>query len=253
MKKGCHIVLEGPDGAGKTTVGIYLARYLDHYAPTGFYRNPGATPLGVELRALVKTRKDIEIDKYTTQVLMAADYCCFQNTIVKPSLEAGKIVVSDRSNLISGLVYSLAGEISLKQIDLFQNVILACDPPLVHVILLYADYDELLKRRHGDGEKECKIEALGEEFHRKVCSRYNQIKMIADAGYRKAPLAEHLDWSTNWSMDIETRLRNMVEHKLLDAQYPWYSIWPVNAASPLAVVQEECQRAADQIVANSCS
>jgi dTMP kinase len=97
MSKGKLISFEGLDGAGKTTQMALLeqwmvARHLS-YVRT---REPGGTPLGVEIRELLLHRPDLTITPLAEAFLFQADRAQHFTTLVIPALEQGSIVVTDR-------------------------------------------------------------------------------------------------------------------------------------------------------------
>lgn len=93
---GKLITLEGIDGSGKSTQMRMLAgelrlRGVDILST----REPGGTPLGRRLReAFLETEEDV--DPLAELLLFAADRAQHVNLLIKPALEQGKIVMSDR-------------------------------------------------------------------------------------------------------------------------------------------------------------
>lgn len=176
-----YYVIEGPDGAGKTTLIEGISRGLDSLKVKHIRtRHPGGTAAGEEIRKLVKNKTDVSMQRYTEQVLIAADYCEFIEAVLKPVLADGQVCISDRSNLVSGMVYGLAGGVEREQIEAFQNISLALGFPRFRLFVLTASMEGLLERRHVDkvetkeGVKEakCRFESRGDEFHKKVCDYY---------------------------------------------------------------------------------
>ena len=94
MARGKFITLEGIDGAGKSTHIQYLAeliRGLGHSAV--LTREPGGTPLGEKLRALVLSES---MHAETETLLMFAARREHIATVIEPSLARGDWVISDR-------------------------------------------------------------------------------------------------------------------------------------------------------------
>jgi dTMP kinase len=89
---GRLIAVEGIDGCGKSTQARLLASRLD--ALLTF--EPGATPLGRELRRLVLTKRGTPIDDRTEALLMVADRAQHVAEVVGPALDEGRWVVTDR-------------------------------------------------------------------------------------------------------------------------------------------------------------
>ena len=102
---GRFIVLEGPDGGGKTT---QVARTLDWLQSTGreviACRDPGGTALGDHLRVLLKERSDVAIGMTAEMLLFMASRAQLLAEVVRPALDRGAVVVGDRY-LLSNMVY----------------------------------------------------------------------------------------------------------------------------------------------------
>ena len=91
------IVFEGVNGCGKSTLMKRLAEnLLADDREVICTREPGGTPLGVELRALVQEGKAGKISEKAELFLFAADRAEHVSRVVRPAIESGKIVLSDR-------------------------------------------------------------------------------------------------------------------------------------------------------------
>ncbi len=91
---GKFITLEGVDGAGKSTHVDWLVAQLRGLGLTVVQtREPGGTPLGEKLRALL-LNDDMRLD--TETLLMFAGRCEHLHTVIEPALAAGAWVVCDR-------------------------------------------------------------------------------------------------------------------------------------------------------------
>jgi dTMP kinase len=94
--RGRFITFEGIDGSGKSTQLRLLSgdlRVLGHDVLTTF--QPGGTPLGRRLReAFLETEENVH--PMAELLLFAADRAQHVNFLIKPALEAGRIVISDR-------------------------------------------------------------------------------------------------------------------------------------------------------------
>ena len=149
---GTYIVFEGVDFCGKTTASTFVNEILESTdeITSVLTKHPGATPLGQHLRHLVKTpetiNEAIEIDGVSAQVLMMVDQICFINTILRPELDKGSIVLADRSNFVSAIAYGIPEGVSPAQLNkLFQ---LVNSPSPDRIFILKAPW-EILKERMG--------------------------------------------------------------------------------------------------------
>ncbi|MWN05083.1 dTMP kinase [Gilliamella sp. Pas-s95] len=99
---GKFIVIEGLEGAGKTTAINTVARILNQHNidDLQFTREPGGTPIAEALRHIIKNGLDNEplTDKAELLMLYAARIQLIDN-VIKPALKAGKWVIGDRHDL----------------------------------------------------------------------------------------------------------------------------------------------------------
>jgi dTMP kinase len=95
-----YIALEGLEGCGKSTHTTRLGQHLDAVIT----REPGGTRIGTELRAILANPDNVEMDRRTEALLMAADRAQHMAEVIAPALGRGQHVVSDRS-IYSTLAY----------------------------------------------------------------------------------------------------------------------------------------------------
>jgi dTMP kinase len=95
-----YIALEGLEGCGKSTHTKRLGEHLNAVIT----REPGGTRIGALLRAILADPENVDLDRRTEALLMAADRAQHMAEIIKPALERGQHVVSDRS-IYSTLAY----------------------------------------------------------------------------------------------------------------------------------------------------
>ena len=103
--KGLFIVMEGPDGSGKTTQINLLEQYLKEAGYECLItREPGVTVIGEEVRELILNPEYKEMSPVTEMLLYAASRAQLVHEVIGPALEAGRIVISDRF-VDSSIVY----------------------------------------------------------------------------------------------------------------------------------------------------
>ncbi|MGY1615170.1 dTMP kinase [Geodermatophilus sp. SYSU D00691] len=108
-KGGVLIAFEGGEGAGKSTQVRRLQEWLTHeglVARATF--EPGATPSGAGIRSIVLDRAHTGISPRSEALLYAADRAQHVHDVLRPALDAGEVVITDRF-VDSSLAYQGAG------------------------------------------------------------------------------------------------------------------------------------------------
>jgi dTMP kinase len=85
------VTLEGIDGTGKSTLHKALAKSLEDFHPI-FTREPSETWLGEAVRRAIAEQKNPIVEA----LLFVADHAEHINSIIRPALAEGKLVISDR-------------------------------------------------------------------------------------------------------------------------------------------------------------
>ncbi len=97
MTDACFIVFEGGEGAGKSTQSNALADYLRARGHSVLCtREPGGTPAAEAIRAVLLDQANAGLDDRAEALLFAAARGDHAARVIKPGLERGDIVVSDR-------------------------------------------------------------------------------------------------------------------------------------------------------------
>src|ERR687898_2392136 len=93
---GTFITFEGIDGSGKSTQLRLLANFLtSNNCNALLTREPGGTPVGNRLRAALLDAHE-EVDPLAELLVFAADRAQHVRRVLRPALEAGQVVFSDR-------------------------------------------------------------------------------------------------------------------------------------------------------------
>ncbi len=92
MTRGKYVILSGGEGSGKSTVVNRLGERIQGALLT---REPGATPFGEAVRGLL-LHADYRLTAWTEYYLFMADRANHMETVVRPALESGRHVFSDR-------------------------------------------------------------------------------------------------------------------------------------------------------------
>ena len=182
MMKANFIVVEGLEGAGKSTA---IKTVLDTLKAAGIEnivntREPGGTPLAEKMRALVKEEHEGEDLKDMTELLLlyAARVQLVEN-VIKPALANNQWVVGDRHDL-SSQAYQGGG----RQIDasLMKNLRDTTLGEFKPAFTLYMDIDPRvgLERARGRGELD-RIEKMDISFFERTRERYLELANADDS------------------------------------------------------------------------
>ncbi len=171
MKKGLFITVEGADGCGKTTQLNLIAQYLrDMGADVLLTREPGGAQLGLELREIL-LHYDGFVSSKCESFLFFADRAQHVDTVIKPAIQQGKIVVCDRYT-DSTVAYQGYGKgVDISQIQYLNN--LATDSLLPDLTIVFDVDSEIAQQRVG-AQKD-RLESEGIDFHARVRNGYLQI------------------------------------------------------------------------------
>jgi dTMP kinase len=164
-RPGRLIALEGIDGCGKSTQADLLAQRLG--ALLTF--EPGATRLGSTLRRLLLDQDQAPVGERAEALLMAADRAQHVSEVVRPALDAGTWVVTDRFSA-STLVYQGYGR-GLERAGLEMLVRWATgglEPDLT--VLIDVPLEVAMGRRPHDGQD--RLEGEGGDFLQRVAEGY---------------------------------------------------------------------------------
>ena len=115
--RGWFVVLDGPDGGGKTTQAAALAVWLRSQGrQVVTCRDPGGTPLGDRLRSILLDRDAVHLGMRSEMLLYMASRAQMIEEIIRPALDREAVVVSDRY-LLANLVYQgRAGGLGVEEV-----------------------------------------------------------------------------------------------------------------------------------------
>ncbi len=173
------ITLEGPEGSGKTSHLPHLVEYLREKGYTVFpTREPGGTSIGEQIREVLHSLKNAEMNPRTETLLYQAARAQFVEEVVRPRLAAGEIVISDRY-ADSTIAYQGYGhQQDLEQVrTLVKYATGGLAPDLT--VLLDVDVEMGLERgtlRQAKGGEWNRLDAYQLEFHQRV--RVGYLEMV---------------------------------------------------------------------------
>lgn len=177
MTGGLFISFEGIDGVGKSTQLDLLVQFLNEQGRTVCRTlEPGGTDLGREIRELLLHRKG-EVAPRAEALLFAADRAHHVATVVRPALERGEVVVTDRY-LDSSVAYQGSGrDLGFNQVR--ELSLFAVDGLLPQLtVLLDLDAAKAASRRSKTGAEPDRLERAKIEFFESARQAY--LEMAAD-------------------------------------------------------------------------
>ena len=172
--KGLFIVMEGPDGSGKTTQINLLKEYLEEAGYECLItREPGGTVIGEEIRQLILNPEHKEMSPVTEMLLYAASRAQLVHEVIGPALEEGKIVISDRF-VDSSIVYQgIARKLGISTVS-------AVNAPGIGIYrpdgIFFIDLSEAEGLRRKKEQKNLdRMEQEGIDFHHMVSEGYRKV------------------------------------------------------------------------------
>ena len=203
--KGKFIVIEGIDGSGKTTQINKLSKWLieANLIPKNnqlvVTREPGGTKLGQSIRSLLlDTSIEKSPDSITELLLYAADRAQHVNEIIRPSLNKGDWVISDRF-CGSTLAYQGYGrKLDIKLIKDLETIATQGISPDI-TFLLDIPVEESIKRRISRSDD--RIEKEGTDFLKNV-----------SLGFQV--LSEDNKWKKISALNSEERIISEIKHEI---------------------------------------
>lgn len=171
-RRGYLVVFEGGEGAGKTTQIQAFARWLESRgAEAVITREPGGTAIGAKIRDVLLDPSSAGMDERTEALLYAADRAQHVAEVIRPALEAGKVVVSDRY-VDSSLVYQgLARGLGIDQIYRISEW---ATQGMLPDIVIYMKIDPKVALRRVDRTLD-RIELEEGDFHQRVEDGYVEL------------------------------------------------------------------------------
>lgn len=184
---GLFIAFEGGDGAGKSTQAARLAETLESRGLTVLRtREPGGTPIGEKLRSLVLDHGHGHIDAHTEALIFAASRAAHATQVIRPALERGEIVLTDRY-IDSSVAYQGAGR------DLGKDAVRSLNewatsglqPHLT--VLLDVDPEVGRQRRTAGDATEDRLESEADDFHARIRDAFLELATGRPESYLVLP------------------------------------------------------------------
>ncbi len=198
--KGYFLTIEGPDGAGKTTITQRVAERLrQEGVDVMLTREPGGIPIAEQIREVLHDTKNTAMDSRTEALLYAAARRQHLVEKVHPALEEGKVVICDRF-IDSSLAYQgYARGLGVDEVwSINQFAIEGFLPTRTYFFDITPE--EGLRRIEASAIREVnRLDEEGLAFHQKVYEGYQQLRekfsdriVRIDAGKSMAEVEEEM-------------------------------------------------------------
>ncbi len=183
---GMLIAFEGGEGSGKSTQVERLALWLtDRGVPVTVTHEPGATEFGARLRRILLDSPDGALTPRAEALLFAADRAQHVDAVIRPALDRGDVVITDRY-MDSSLAYQGAGRAlsveDVRRLSRWATNGLVPDLTVLLDVAPEVGLDRIRDRAGGGGAADGgpdRLERESLEFHRRVRQAF---RALADAG-----------------------------------------------------------------------
>ena len=174
---GKFIVLDGPDGCGKSTQTVMLYDWLKaEGAEVVTFRDPGGTAVGEKIREILLNPEHAEMSVRTELLLYMASRAQLWAEKIKPALGADKCVVLDRWVTSTCAYQGFAGEYGAERVvEIAAASLERVWPDLT--IILDIDLETAAKRMDRALDR---MEQKGAEYHKKVREGFLQLSKFND-------------------------------------------------------------------------
>ena len=168
MEKGHFIVIDGGDGAGKDT---QIELLKAHYPDAVYVRDPGGTEMGMKVRDILQYKEGLA--KRAELFLFLATRNQLVEEVIEPSLDACKVVISNRFDL-STLAYQVYGRERTDMLSMLRSMSEfargECMPDLYIVLDVSAEVG--MARSEARGARLTRFEKEKIAFHERVREGY---------------------------------------------------------------------------------
>jgi len=201
------ITFEGPDGSGKTTQARLLAAYLrERGYPVTLSREPGGTEIGDQIRAVLHDPRNSAMDARTEILLYSASRAQHVAQCIRPALDRGEIVISDRF-ADSTLAYQGYGR--GLDLEVLRMITAFATGGLQPDLTLYLDITpgEGLQRRRLARDEWNRLDAEALEFHQRVRAGYLELASLEPERWAVIEAARSVK-------EVQAEVRRLVETRL---------------------------------------
>ena len=202
LKKGLFITFEGVEGCGKSTHSKLLFEYLEKSGyRTEYTREPGGTKLGEAVRRVLLGSPEIRISDLAELFLFEACRAQIVKEIIRPALDRGSIVISDRFSDATFSYQGYGGRVDLKAIRTLDRVATTGVVPDL-TILLDIDTLEGLRRARKKGID--RMEKKDLSYHKRVRAGYLRLSKQYPGRIRRVEVSGQIP-------EVQAKIKHEVE------------------------------------------
>lgn len=197
------IALDGIDGSGKSSqIGPLVTWLESRGCRVTTCRDPGSTPTGDAIRAILLDRHDLHLAATAEMFLYMAARAQLVEEVIRPALDRGEWVVADRY-LLANIVYQ--GHAGGLDPELIRNVGGVATGGLMPELILLLDVDLAVSAARLDLPLD-KLENRGDGYRRRLRAGY-----LAEAAQQ--PDVIHMIAADASVDDVAARIRTAVSHR----------------------------------------
>ena len=205
-QRGRFVVLEGVEGAGKSTQARMLAEWLESCGISfTLTREPGGTEVGESIRSVVQDQLELSIPPETELLLYLAARTAFVQEVALPVLERGELLIADRFSLST---YAYQGYGRGLDLDAVRGMDRFASGGLEPDIYLVLDLpvEEGRARQKTAGKSEDRLEGSGKAFLEAVGRGYRELAAVDSSVWLVDALGTPLE--------VHTRVREVLRREL---------------------------------------
>ncbi len=170
-----YLVLDGPDGGGKSTQSRALVEFLRQRGRTVHHlREPGSTPVGENLRQLLLSPQTGDLQPLTEVLLFTAARTELAARVIGPALARGEDVVSERC-FASTLAYQCLATHPGVSFDFVLDLTRRAHGPWMPDAVFVLDCDVTTALRRRSARQKDRIEGRDDAFHERVRNAYLEV------------------------------------------------------------------------------
>lgn len=205
---GKFIVFEGPDGSGKTTILNNVEKFLrEENIDFIITREPGGPKISEDIRDILLSNDNSEMSARTEALLYSASRAQHVDEVIKPNLEKGVLVISDRF-VLSSLAYQGFGRElgydNVKMINDFATDNLSSD----YTFFFNVDPITVLKRKRNNFVTD-RLENESNSYHNRVYYGYQEIMKRSDDNLIIIDASKSIEEVTNQTLDMLKKILNI--------------------------------------------